>query len=492
MVVETAYYDALGVPPTATELEIKKAYRKLAIKLHPDKNPDDETAHVKFQAIGEAYQVLSDETLRKQYDKFGKEGAVPQSGFEDPSEFFGMIFGGEAFADWYVSSVCADSDLDTSPYGGVCTLTLCRIGEISLLKDLTKAMEITTKHEEENARSEAAAEGEATAAGAEEKSHTPDGHQATEKTTTLPGDAATPATSASTGTAPPPTVDVESHPDPAFSGHTTELPIHTKPSEPTSGTSTPNSQRPSGVPTRLAIMEKSEEEARLETAGVSEREQELRAKEKKKGGLTKEQREELYAYEMERKRIREERVKTLAEKLIKRISVWTETDKGSDVTKSFKEIVNLEAENLKMESFGLDMLHSIGAIYHMKGSTFLKSHKFLGMSGFFSRLKDKGAQVKETFGAVSTAIDAQFAMEEMAKLEEKGGADWTDEKKAEHEKKVTGLMLAAAWRGSKFEIQNVLRDVCDVVLNDKAVKPEKRSERAQALVIIGDVFSNVR
>jgi DnaJ-class molecular chaperone len=100
MVVETAYYDALGVPPTATELEIKKAYRKLAIKLHPDKNPGDETAHAKFQEIGEAYQILSDDQLRAAYDKYGKEGAMPSSGFEDPSEFFTMIFGGEAFVDW--------------------------------------------------------------------------------------------------------------------------------------------------------------------------------------------------------------------------------------------------------------------------------------------------------------------------------------------------------------------------------------------------------
>ncbi|CAG8009504.1 unnamed protein product [Penicillium nalgiovense] len=81
MVADTAYYDALGVPPTATELEIKKAYRKLAIVTHPDKNPGDETAHERFQAIGEAYQVLSNEDLRKRYDKFGKEESVPGGGF---------------------------------------------------------------------------------------------------------------------------------------------------------------------------------------------------------------------------------------------------------------------------------------------------------------------------------------------------------------------------------------------------------------------------
>lgn len=102
MVKDTAYYDALSVPPTASEIEIKKAYRKLAIKLHPDKNPGDETAHAKFQEIGEAYQVLSDPALRKRYDDFGKEGAMPSSGFEDPSEMFTEIFGGKAFSDWYV------------------------------------------------------------------------------------------------------------------------------------------------------------------------------------------------------------------------------------------------------------------------------------------------------------------------------------------------------------------------------------------------------
>ena len=93
---------------------------------------------------------------------------------------------------------------------------------------------------------------------------------------------------------------------------------------------------------------------------------------------------------------------------------------------------------------------------------------------------------------MSTAISAQMEIEEMARAEEKGGDEWTDERRAEYEKRVTGKILAAAWRGSKFEIQSVLRDVCDVVIYDKKVRTEKRVERAQALMIVGEIFAKVR
>ena len=444
MVVDTAYYDALGVPPTATEIEIKKAYRKLAIKLHPDKNPDDPTAHEKFQNVGEAYQVLSEPDLRRRYDQVGKEGAKPDSGFEDPAEFFTMIFGGEAFQDW--------------------------IGEISMMKDLTKSMEISMKEMDEQGQTVAEATANAEAQGAK-------------------------ATAESTYGAPPPytappgataeTVDEK----PTAAGATQELPIRDSTPQPSSGTSTP---RPKGVPTRLAIQDKTEEDAAA-MAGMTEEEKKLREKEKKKGGLSKEQREELAAFELERKRIRDERVEDLTKKLTDRISVWTETDKGKDVTDAFREKMRLEVENLKMESFGIEILHAIGQTYVMKASTFLKSQKPIigGVTGFFSRLKDKGSMVKDTWGTVSTAIQAQMEIEEMARAEEKGGEDWTDERRAEFEKRVTGKILAAAWRGSKFEIQSVLRDVCDKVLYDKKVKMEKRIERAHALVIVGEMFAKV-
>lgn len=457
MVVDTTYYDALGVKPTASELEIKKGYRKLAITTHPDKNPGDESAHARFQAIGEAYQVLSNDALRKQYDKFGKEQAMPGGGFEDPAEFFTMIFGGEAFVDL--------------------------IGEISLMKDLSKTMDITTRQMEEEEAAESAAKKMETANLSDTKGESSSA-SASRPVPATPGVIPPTPFLAEDPTAHKP----RTASPPSFTSSNTLNPSRTDSatsSTHTSGTSTPRRQVG-----QQSLMDKSDEDARMDAAGLTDEEKELRKKEKKRG-LSKEQREELAAYEAERKRIRDERVDTLAKKLLDRISIWTETDKGADVTKAFQEKTRLEVENLKMESFGLEILHAIGNTYLQKATSFLKSQKFLGISGFFSRLKDKGNLAKETWSTISTALDAQMTMEEMAKMEEKGGDDWTDEKKAEYEKRVTGKILAAAWKGSKYEIQGVLREVCNRVLDDKHVRVEKRIERAHALVISGTIYQNV-
>jgi curved DNA-binding protein len=76
------YYALLGVPRTAGEEEIKSAYRKLALKHHPDRNQGNKAAENKFKEINEAYEVLSDPQKRKLYDQFGKEGA--QGGYRPP------------------------------------------------------------------------------------------------------------------------------------------------------------------------------------------------------------------------------------------------------------------------------------------------------------------------------------------------------------------------------------------------------------------------
>ncbi|GAA6060342.1 hypothetical protein JCM10212_000439 [Sporobolomyces blumeae] len=93
MVRETKYYDLLGVQPSATAADLKKAYRKLALKLHPDKNPN---AGDEFKEVTHAYEILSDEDKRAAYDQFGEEGLSGQGGMGgmDPQDLFSQLFGG--------------------------------------------------------------------------------------------------------------------------------------------------------------------------------------------------------------------------------------------------------------------------------------------------------------------------------------------------------------------------------------------------------------
>ena len=97
------YYDILGVSKSSTKEEIKKAYKKLAIKHHPDKNDGNKESEEKFKEIGEAYSVLSDDNKKSRYDQFGHEGLRGASSggggfsgfdFGDAESIFEQFFGG--------------------------------------------------------------------------------------------------------------------------------------------------------------------------------------------------------------------------------------------------------------------------------------------------------------------------------------------------------------------------------------------------------------
>ena len=95
------YYEVLGVAKNASDDEIKKAYKKMAIKYHPDRNPGDKEAEEKFKEAAEAYDVLRDPQKRARYDQFGPEGVNGAGGFggggmnmDDIFSMFGDIFGG--------------------------------------------------------------------------------------------------------------------------------------------------------------------------------------------------------------------------------------------------------------------------------------------------------------------------------------------------------------------------------------------------------------
>ena len=104
------YYEVLGVSKDASADDIKKAYRKMAMKYHPDRNPGDKEAEEKFKEVGEAYEVLSDADKKARYDQYGFAGVDPNFGagaggyggagfggfgdFSDLGDIFGDFFGG--------------------------------------------------------------------------------------------------------------------------------------------------------------------------------------------------------------------------------------------------------------------------------------------------------------------------------------------------------------------------------------------------------------
>ena len=98
MVLETAYYDLLGVAPDASSAQIKKAYYQRARSCHPDKHPNDKAKEEEFKAISDAYQTLFDDDRRKAYDEHGKAGL---EGVDiDPREMYAAVFGGPEFEPW--------------------------------------------------------------------------------------------------------------------------------------------------------------------------------------------------------------------------------------------------------------------------------------------------------------------------------------------------------------------------------------------------------
>ncbi|OCH85934.1 DnaJ-domain-containing protein [Obba rivulosa] len=426
--VETEYYDLLGVSTDVNDTDLKKAYRKQAIKYHPDKNPSPD-AEEKFKDISKAYQVLSDPNLRAVYDKNGakmmdKEGPV---NMDDAAGFFANVFGGERFKDY--------------------------IGEISLMKEMTN-MATTMMSEEEKADIEKELNGGIT-----------------------PSPAPTPGISASP---PPPTAAPEADTtEPASS--TAPAADAAAPASPPSPTPAASSEAPTTSP--------SSSSAALREHG-KEREKDTHGK--KRAKLTPEQKKKLHDLEEERRRNMEERVKTLAVKLVDRLRPFVEAkhpgDKDDPETVAFEAKMRREADDLKLESFGVELLHTIGNVYMMKATSFLKSRKFLGIPGFFSRLKEKGSVAKEAWGVIGSALGVQQVMQEMEKLQLKG--EVPEEELRALEEDVTGKIMLASWRGTRFEVVQVLREVVDTVLKEPGVPDAVLYNRAKGLLLMGAVFKS--
>ncbi|PLW12928.1 hypothetical protein PCANC_19043 [Puccinia coronata f. sp. avenae] len=370
--LETEYYDVLSLTPKATPVEIKAAYRRMALKMHPDKNPNDPDAGEKFKALAVAYNTLSDPELRKKYNEFGKQ-QEGEGGFVDPEAVFSTLFGGEKFQDI--------------------------IGTISLGQEMKAAMQKENDDEEENG----------------------------------PGNEL---------------VSTSGRPAAASSSSK----VSTKP------TLTP------------------EQKAKRDAASQAEAE--------------------------ERKRVREERVSKLVEKLKSKLYIYTEQAQeefDQQVMDSVKMIWEFEKDSLAEESFGPELLRTVGATYLAKSKRCLTATATGAwgggvalVGGWFHSAKSTAHVLSETVGAVRAAYDVKAVFDELAKAEAEGGPGLTEERKKELEELAAKKGLRALFMGAKLEVESVIREVCDRLLEEPGVSREVIRKRAVGLGILGSVFETAK
>ncbi|EIW77865.1 DnaJ-domain-containing protein [Coniophora puteana RWD-64-598 SS2] len=344
--LETGYYDLLGVPVDASTEDIKKAYRRLAIKHHPDKNPDDPHAEDRFKEIAIAYQTLSDPALRKKYNEYGPKESAPDGGFMDPEEVFGAMFGGERFAPI--------------------------IGQISLARDMKSALQ----------EAEEAEEGKVVQRDAKGREIISD-----------------------------------------------------------------------------------EEKAKRD-----EKERKVAA---------------------EKAAARQERVDKLVENLERKLSIFTESAHDVEVTRSFRQICALEAEDLKKESYGYELLQTIGFVYMAKAKHHLASNQtFLGVGGWLHNVQGKYHVFSETVSTLRAAIELKGVFDQIQAAEKAGNL--TPEEKQRLEEQAAEKGVQALFKGAKLEIESVLRETCDRILEDPKVSRDKAQLRAIGLQILGEAYTAVR
>ncbi|KAI3625896.1 hypothetical protein CBS9595_001257 [Malassezia furfur] len=201
--------------------------------------------------------------------------------------------------------------------------------------------------------------------------------------------------------------------------------------------------------------------------------------------------------EKEKEKEREERVSALVEKFTRKLSIYTESvATASDETQAdearagFREIVRLEAEELKAESFGVELLHAVGFVYAAKSRHYLAANGLFGtLGGMFHAASSSFHTVRETVSTVRAALELKSVFEELEKAEEQG---ITEERKRQLEEQAAEKGMRALFKGAKLEVESVIREVSDRTLYDAAVSKQTQRLRAEALGIVGEVYSQVK
>ncbi|RKP35177.1 DNAJ-containing protein, partial [Dimargaris cristalligena] len=183
------------------------------------------------------------------------------------------------------------------------------------------------------------------------------------------------------------------------------------------------------------------------------------------------------------------RVSKLVENLKRKLCLYTETECDARALRAFQELMEVEANELKLESYGVELLHAIGYVYSYKARQFLQRTDLFGLRSFIHNVQDTGHRIGGTYSTIRSAVDLQRTYEELEAADQKG---FTPEQKRELEELAARKGLEAMWKGSKLDIENVLRDVCERTLNEKGIDKALAKKRAAALKVVGDTYQNVK
>ncbi|CAG8454665.1 844_t:CDS:2 [Ambispora gerdemannii] len=190
----------------------------------------------------------------------------------------------------------------------------------------------------------------------------------------------------------------------------------------------------------------------------------------------------------ERERIKQQRIEKLVVNLIHKLTIYVEANEATG-EEAYRKMIEIEADELKTESYGVELLRAIGFTYSLKAKQYLGREQMFGLPRVGHILREKGHVFSETLSTLKSAIDLQQSFTQLQEAEKKG-LDENEKNKLQEATANKGL--TALWKGSKLEVEGVLREVCDRVLSDPTVSKAESRKRAEGLGIIGSVYENVK
>jgi surface antigen len=167
------------------------------------------------------------------------------------------------------------------------------------------------------------------------------------------------------------------------------------------------------------------------------------------------------------------RVEKLVKNLTHKLSIYTDGPCDYNAAKAYQEMIRLEAEDLKVESYGVELLHAIGFTYTLKAKQYLGKNEMLGLGSWFHGVREKGHILSETVSTLRAAMDLQ---QSFSQLQEAEKVEMDEAAKKVLEEAAASKGLRALWKGSKLEVEGKKR-ASEEAGNKKKKKKKKRSFR---------------